>query len=198
MTIDDRLVRETLDTGVLSGSSGLGMTKATPTEAVIHIDAEGRYVGANQAALDLLGVSLEELRASAPDRFAIRPTDTSEQAALRAEWETDGSRPLVGTAGLKRADGVEIRVSYAIEAAGSGFTARMWQVEGLPEAPPTVFTVGSVLREWRAAERTLAELHPDSREWANTASEIALLRSRYQELFRSVAPGSERGGEGTA
>lgn len=158
------------------------------TGAVIQLDAAGRYLGANQTALELLGLSLNELLASPPDRFAIRPTDGAERAALRAEWESEGSQPLIGTTGLKRADGSEIRVSYAIEATSAGFSARMREVKGTPQAPPSIFTVGAVLSEWRAAERTLAELHPDSEEWARTLSEIDMLRNQYQELFRSVAP----------
>jgi PAS domain-containing protein len=157
-------------------------------EAVIRIDASGRYLDANKSALELLGVTLAELRASPPDRFAIRASNESEQAALRAEWESDGSRPLIGTTGLKRADGATIRVSYAIEANRSGFTARLWQVEGSPEAPSSVYTVGGVLRQWRAAERDLSELVPGSAEWARTLAEIELLRGKYQELFKSVAP----------
>jgi PAS domain-containing protein len=171
MTIDDRTTKKT-----------------AASEAVLHIDATGGYLGANRDALELLGVTLAELLASSPGRFTIRPTDESEQAALRAEWKSDGSPPLIGTAGLKRADGATIRVSYAIEASRSGFTARLWQVEGSPEAPQSVYTVGGVLRQWRAAERDLAELIPGSAEWARTLAEIELLRGRYQELFKSVAP----------
>jgi PAS domain-containing protein len=158
------------------------------SEAVLGLDAAGRYIGANKPALELLGVTLAELRASSPDRFAIRPTNESEQAALRAEWESEGSQPLVGTAGLKRADGTTIRVSYAIERARGGFRLRMWPVEGEPDAPSSIFSVGSVLREWRAAERNLAELLPGTPEWRRTVGEIELLRGRYQELFKSVTP----------
>lgn len=162
-----------------------------PGEAVISLDATGRYIGANKTALQLFGVTLAQLRASPPDRFSIQPTNQSEQAALRAEWEAAGLRPLVGTAGLKRADGTTIRISYAIETDGSGFRARLWQVEGSPEAQPSVFTVGSVLREWRAAERDLAELKPGTQEWGRRLSEIELLRDRYQELFKSFKPRPE-------
>jgi PAS domain-containing protein len=155
-------------------------------EAVLSLDTTGRYVDANNSALQLLGVTLAELRASSPDRFAIRPSNVAEQAALRAEWESAGSRPLVGTTGMKRADGTPIRVSYAIETLDSGFRARLWQIEGAPEAPPSVFSVGSVLREWRAAERTLAELTPGTPEWRRTAADIELLRDKYHELFTSL------------
>lgn len=164
------------------------MAKPPAAEAVISLDAAGRYIAANRPALQLFGVTLAQLRASSPDRFAIQPTSDSEQAALRAEWESAGSRPMVGTTGLKRADGTTIRISYAIERVRSGFRARLWQVEGSPEAPRSVFTVGSVLREWRAAERNLAELVAGTPEWTRTLGEIELLRGRYQELFKSVTP----------
>jgi PAS domain-containing protein len=166
------------------------MTEPGTTEAVIRIDAAGRYVDANEAALELLGVTLSELRESPGDRFAMRPANIAEQAAFRAEWESAGSGPLVGTAGLNRGDGATIRVSYAIEADGSGFVARLWKAPGSPDSPPSVFSVGEVLRSWRAAERELAELHQGSPEWTRTLSEIELLRDRYRELFRTVRPQS--------
>src|SRR4051794_5445139 len=63
------------------------------SEAVLTLDTAGRFIDANPAALELFGVSLIELRASAPDRFAIRPTIAEEQTALRVQWETGGSQP---------------------------------------------------------------------------------------------------------
>ena len=162
------------------------MPEEDSAEAVMTLDSAGRYVDASAAALDLLGVSLAELRASAPDRFTMRPATDAEQAALRAAWATDGALPLVGTAGLRRADGTPIRVAYAIEPADPGFRARLWRVDGSPHAPTTLFTVGAVLREWRAAERELAELFPGTPEWVRTLSEIELLRGRYDELFRAM------------
>jgi PAS domain-containing protein len=187
MIVSDRQDPPDLDVANISGLSE-SVPSPAAGEAVINIDPSGRYVDANEPALRLLGVTLDELRASPPDRFAIRPNSESEQAAFRAEWESDGARPLIGTAGLKRADGSTIRVSYAIEATGSGFRARLWHVDGAPEAPPTVFTVGGVLRQWRAAERELTELTPGSPEHARTAGEIELLRGTYHELFKSVTP----------
>jgi PAS domain-containing protein len=153
-----------------------------PSEAVITIGADGRFTDANGAALELLVVSLAELLASPPDRFAIQPTIDAEQAALRAEWEAGGTQLLVGTTGLRRADGTTIRVAYAIEAIESGFRARLWQVDGSPHAPVSAYTVGDVLQEWRAAERELADLLPGSPDWARTLTEIESLRDRYQEL----------------
>jgi hypothetical protein len=79
-------------------------------------------------------------------------------------------------------------VSYAIETDGAGFRARLWPVEGSPDAPPSFFSVGDVLRSWRAAERVLSELVPGTPEWERTLSEVEMLRGRYQELFRRSEP----------
>jgi PAS domain-containing protein len=168
------------------------MPNPQPNEAVITIDHAGRYLDATAAALELLRVSLAELRTSAPERFAVRPASDAEQAALRDQWQTGGAQPLVGTAGLRRGDGTTIRVSYAVEAAESGFRATIQPVEGSPEAPASLFTVGKVLREWRAAERVLAELAPGTPEWQRTSSEIEMLRGQYQQLFKAAGTSSGR------
>jgi PAS domain S-box-containing protein len=168
------------------------MAPGQVTEAELSLDETGRYVDANEAALELLGVSLPELLASPPDRFTIEPTDEAEQASLREEWASGGSRPLVGTAGLKRADGQTIRVSYAIEPVAAGFRARLSLIHGSPEARASVYTVGSVMREWRAAERQLSEFLPGSDDWTRTKNEVEMLRARYQELFRTLSGPSGR------
>ena len=67
-------------------------------------------------------------------------------------------------------------------------STRVWEVEGAPDAPTTVLSVGDVLREWRAAERALSGLTPGPPELAQKLSEIGLLRSKYQQLFRAAAP----------
>ncbi len=157
-------------------------------DAVIRLDAAGQYVDANTAALELLGISLPELRASAPDRFAMQPANETERAAFSEAWQSRGARPLVGTSELRRSDGTTIRVSYAIEADEDGFRARLRQIEGTPLAPASVFTVSDVLREWRAAERELAELASGSPEWNRRHEEIEMLRGQYQELFRAIQP----------
>ena len=156
------------------------------SDATITIDAAGRFVDANEAALELLGVSLVALLTSPPERFTIRPTIEVDQSGSHGEWTTGGAQPRVGTAGLRRGDGTTIRVAYAIEPAGSGFRARLWPAE---DAPPTATSgrmVGDVLREWRSAERELAEMVPGTPEWLRTLSRIEALRGRYQEVFRAV------------
>lgn len=163
------------------------MSNPEPGEAVISLDAAGHYLEANARALELLGVSLAELLASSPDRFAIPPLD-AEQAELLHQWKRSGAEPMIGTAGLVRADGTPIRVSYAIEVVDHGFRARIQRIKGPPEAPPRVFTVGTALREWREAERVLAELAPGTPEWERAANEVEMLRGQYQQLFKDGWP----------
>jgi PAS domain-containing protein len=164
------------------------MVEEQPGEALFALDGAGRCLDANQAALELLGVSLAELRAAPPGHFSIQPRDDGEQSSLRAQWSDGGEELLVGTTGLRRADGLTIRVAYAIEATASGFNARLWRIDGSPHSPTSAFTVGDVLREWRAAERQLTELAPGTRDWARTLGEIEELRGRYQELFDAAQP----------
>jgi PAS domain-containing protein len=162
------------------------MIDEQPTEAMIALDRAGRVLDANGAALELLGVSLAELHAAPPGHFAIQPTNDGEQSALKTQWTDGGEQLLVGTTGLRRGDGSTIRVAFAVEGTASGFDARLWQIDGSPDGPPSVFTVGDVLREWRAAERQLTELAPGTQDWARTLIEIQLLRSKYHELFTAA------------
>lgn len=152
-------------------------------EGLIYTDPSGRYLDANVAATELLAVTLDELLASSPGRFSFAPSPTAdaEQAALMQQW--DGTSPLVGQGGLRRGDGSAIRVTFAIEPRESGFLLRLSRIDGPPEAAPTLFAIGDVRREWRAAERTLAELQPGTPEWARLDSQIAVLEERYQSLF---------------
>jgi PAS domain S-box-containing protein len=168
------------------------MTEQEAPLAVISLDTAWRYVDASPAALELLGVTLAELRSSERDRFALHAADDAEQAAMRARWEAGGAQPMAGTTGLRRADGAEIRVSYTLERIEGGFRVWIWQIDGAPDAPTTVLSVGDVLREWRAAERALAGLRPGSPELALMLNEIGLLRSQYQRLFRAAEPPTDR------
>ena len=79
-------------------------------------------------------------------------------------------------------------MAYAIEPAGSGYRARLWPADDAPPTSRRGLKVGDVLREWRSAERGLAELVPGTQEWLRKLSEIEALRGRYQEVFKAVEP----------
>lgn len=53
--------------------------------------------------------------------------------------------------------------------------------------------VRELLRQWRAAERGLAELDPDSETWALLKAEIDGLRQRYQEAFNALVKSDQTG-----
>ncbi len=165
------------------------MLNADPAEGVVDLDASGhRYVAANEAALRILGVTLQELLASDPDRFSVDERDPEAQSELEAQWNRDGRDAVVGSAPLRRADGRIIRVTYAVEATDTGFRARIRPLDAPTGAPTTMYTVGDVLRQWREAERRLATLVPSTPEWASAEAEIDLLRGRYHELFAGIRP----------
>jgi hypothetical protein len=47
--------------------------------------------------------------------------------------------------------------------------------------------VGDLLREWRAAERSLAEADPGSDVWTRLKADVEHIRARYQEAFDSMS-----------
>jgi hypothetical protein len=51
-----------------------------------------------------------------------------------------------------------------------------------PGQPTKVYTVGQVLAAWRAAERRLESLSPDTAEWAAARAEIETFRVEYRRL----------------
>ncbi len=58
-------------------------------------------------------------------------------------------------------------------------------VAGPTEQPTTMYTAGQVLAEWRAAERRMITIPPDTAQWHHAQAEIDLFRQRYQELFKA-------------
>jgi PAS domain-containing protein len=160
------------------------MTGDLREEPTLRISADGMIESANQPAIDMLGLGLEELRALPPGSLAAEPTDAEEQAALREQWEAAGSAAIAGLTTIKRVDGVLIRVAFAIAQQHEGsFIATLNPVPGSRSAPTRVYTVGDVLGRWRAAERELETLAVESQEYASIREEVENLRAQYQRLF---------------
>ena len=149
------------------------------------INADGTTADASPAALELLGLTLEQLRALPPGALSPEPADPVAQAAFREEWERQGLPDIGGEATMRRLDGTSIRVKFGITPIEDGrFLALIEPVAGPVHQPPTVYTAGQVLAEWRAAERRMIEIPPDSAEWHDAQAEIDQFRNRYQELFK--------------
>jgi PAS domain S-box-containing protein len=159
---------------------------------MIVVTADGRYSDANAAALELLGVTLDELRASSPGRFASEPSDPEADAAFRAQWEASGRPDVGGATTILRTDGTRARVKFAIRQMDDGsYTVLLTPVPDSPQAPTAVYTAGEVLAAWRAAERRLEALTEDASERHEILEDIAEFRRRYQLLFQRGSTGSD-------
>ena len=98
------------------------------------------------------------------------------------------SPDLVGESTIRLLDGSLKRVKFAISPVGEGqFKVILEPAAGSVEQRPKLYTAGQVLTEWRAAERQLAALPPDSAEADAVRAEIERFRATYQEIFTQKA-----------
>lgn len=162
--------------------------------ATVILDREGRYLDADEAALELLGVaSVEEFRSMSPAVFAAVPPDPEEQEAWRKAYFSSRAEGVLAESALRRTDGELVRIRTAIlEEPDGRFRALFYPVERpTTNVSAKLYRIGDVLAEWRAAERELDEVDPASDEGIALAAEVALLRSQYKELVRRAAERSQ-------
>jgi PAS domain-containing protein len=158
--------------------------------ATVMLDREGRYLDADEAALELLGVaSVEEFRSMSPAVFAAVPPDPEEQEAWRRAYFASRAEGVLAEGALRRTDGELVRIRTAVlEEPDGRFRALFYPVERpTTNTAAKLYRIGDVLAEWRAAERQLAEVDPASEEGVALAAEVELLRQQYQELVRRAA-----------
>ena len=94
------------------------------------------------------------------------------------ESEADGSTGQVAV--------VEVVERPPAQADASGLTLiRLLPGDADPVAEP--HRTWDVLAEWRAAERSLAALSPDSPDWNEAHAQLVGLRARYHSLFSETA-----------
>jgi PAS domain S-box-containing protein len=154
--------------------------------AVVVLRADGSYVDANPAALEIFGVSREVFLASTGEDWAVEPTDASANDAFREQWQAAGQPDLGGETTIVRRDGSHRRVRFVIaQRDADQFVAILEPLPDAPHEPTVVFTAGTVLAEWRAAERRLEAVPSDSAEWQATAAQIDNLRQQYHRLFEA-------------
>jgi len=172
--------------------------------ATVMLDREGRYLDADEAALELLGVgSVETFRTMSPAAFAVVPPDPEEQEAWRTAYFASRAQGVLAEIAFRRADGELIRIRSAIlEEPDGRFRALFYPVERrTTNLTAKVYRIGDVLAEWRAAEREFAEVDPTSAEGIALAEQIEVLRSQYQELVKragSSTPGPHSGAAAVA
>lgn len=155
-----------------------------PDEAAVILGPDGHFEDASPRALELLGLSLEQLRGLSPRALMAMAGDESE--ALSETWKAPGPKAAGGEATVVRPDGRALRIRFLLTTIETG----KYKVSLMPlSAPPSegfvVYTLPEVLAAWRAAERRLAEATPGSPEWQELQAEIDAFRRRYQSLHQA-------------
>lgn len=154
-------------------------------DARILVGADSTIIGATDAALEILGMSLDELRALPPGGLSLEE-DKAGREGFEDAWQEAGRGAIVGAGTVRLLDGRLIRVRYLIDPSPDGtFEVILERSQEAIGEPPRAYTVGSVLSAWRTAERSLAALAPDSPEWAAAQAEIEHFRTEYQRLART-------------
>ncbi len=170
--------------------------------ARVILNPDGTIATANAPALGLYGATLAELQAAPAGAFSAQPQAPGAEAALREAWESQGQPDLVGETTIRGLDGMDRRVAFGLTRLGDGRLVAILRPLDHPTGDePKVFTAGQVLARWRAAERELETIEPDSPEAANIQREIDRFRAAYQQLFASLRetsppakePGSQPG-----
>ena len=154
------------------------------TMPTLIITPDGTTADANPAALELLRVSLDEIRALPAGAFSPEPPDPEASRAFREAWEDQGEPDVGGEATIRLLDGSALRVRFGITPIEDGrLMAIMEKVDADTDAPPVMHTAGQALAHWRAAERMLVEIPEGTAEWRAVSHEVEVFRSRYHELF---------------
>jgi PAS domain-containing protein len=165
-------------------------------DARIIVNAESKIVDATDAALELLGLTLDELRALPPGGLALEG-DKARSAAFEAAWRESGRGAIVGAGTARLLDGRLIRVRYLVTPqAGGSYEVILERSDESVAEPPRTYTLGTVLSAWRAAERELAALAKGSAEWVAVRAEMEHFRQEYQRLARKERGRSESSGSG--
>lgn len=158
----------------------------TTEDAVLVLGPEGQYEDASDAALELLGLSLEQLR-ELPSG-ALSTQSQADSKALRTAWEKAQPTAAVGQSRIRRADGTELPVAFVLHPRGDGrWEAVIHPVKNADAETKIFLTVGDVLSAWRTAERRLEALTPDSADWLAVQADIASFRAEYRVLFEAHA-----------
>jgi hypothetical protein len=161
-------------------------------DARIHVAADATIIEVTDAALELLGMTLDQLKALPPGALSLKE-DRAGSAEFKAAWHDSGRATIVGASTARLLDGELIRVRYVITPQPDGsFEVILERTDESVEEPPRTYTVGAVLSAWRAAERQLAALEPESEEWRVAQADIDYFRAEYQRVARERAAREDR------
>jgi len=151
-------------------------------DARVLVGSSSEILEASPAALDLLGLTLDELKALPPGSMSVE-TDAAASDEFAAAWEGDGRPPLVGAGTARRLDGSLVRLRYYLWAQADGSIEVFLERSQEPVSePPRAYAIGKVLSAWRAAQRQLEALEPGSPEWRTADAENQYFRAEYRRL----------------
>jgi PAS domain S-box-containing protein len=153
-------------------------------DARILVQSDSTILDASDAALEILGLTIAELRALPPGGLSLEE-DRAGSAEFEAAWNRAGRGTIVGAGTVRLLDGRLIRVRYSIRPLpDETFEVLLEPSEEAVTQPPRTYSVGAVLSAWRAAERKLEAIVPGSEEWAAVEAEVEYLRDEYQRVVR--------------
>ncbi len=152
--------------------------------ARVRVDRASTVLEATDAALELLGLTFDELKALPRGALSIEE-DRAASNGFEEAWKASGGGEIFGTGTIRRLDGRLLRVRYLITPqADDTYEIILEPSAEQVDEPPRTYTLGAVLSAWRAAERKLATLDAGRPEWAAAQAEIEHFRSEYQRLAR--------------
>jgi hypothetical protein len=151
-------------------------------DARILIAADMSIADATPEALRLLDMTFDQLRDLPPGGLSVE-RDQEASKDFEAAWNDAGRNPVIGSGTIRLLDGRLVRIQYFIvPQPDGGFEIVFDRVNESVDSPSRMYAVGDILAAWRAAERTLAELDPQSPEWAAAQASLAHFRGEYRRL----------------
>ena len=163
-------------------------------EARILVGADSAVLWASSAALEILDMTLEELQGLPPGALSVDP-DPEAAGRFRAAWAESGGSTVFARGTVRLLSGKLIRLRiYATPLPDGNIDLLLEPSSESTEEPPQTYTVGSVLSEWRAAERKLAAVAADSPDWNAVQAEIEHFRTVYKRVVRARDEGEPANG----
>jgi PAS domain S-box-containing protein len=160
-----------------------GLMDGHASGPIVEADADGRYLDGNDAALELFGLSRDDLRRRCVGDFAPEGLAAIHLALFRWVVRT-GHDFGGGTSTIVRPDGTSVRVDCtSIEPRGDTFRLHL-EPQGTESVPPHSDTVASVLDAWREAEREIGASGRTEPEYAVARKAAETLRDIYQYVVR--------------
>jgi hypothetical protein len=157
-------------------------------DARIVVAADSTILLATDAALELLDLTLDQLRQLPPGSLSL-DEDKAANVGFEEAWNGSGRGEIIGSGSVKLLDGRLLRIRYLITRVADGtFEIIVERVDESVSEPPRMYTLGGMLSAWRAAERRLEQVVPGSEEWAAAEAEIAYFRTEYHRVARSAEP----------